>query len=71
MKWLLTVAAFFLVSCLGSGTQPDPEVPGQYILQYCAYEHDCFEAARDFCAPKGFQITKYGSIRPEKFVCTD
>jgi hypothetical protein len=53
----------------GCGYPPPREVrPGLYELNYCDEERKCFEAAEKVC-PQGYRITKYGSLRPEQFVC--
>lgn len=42
--------------------------PNTYRFSYCEPERKCFEAAEKVC-PNGYRVTKYGSIRPEEFVC--
>lgn len=59
--------AFLLVSC----GYPKPRYikeTNEYELYYCEVEEKCFEAAEKTC-PNGYIVTRYGSIRPEKFRC--
>ena len=65
MKYVLLVLA--LTGC-GVAAQPVPGRPGVYRLHYCAHEVDCFKAAEKTC-PGGYDITRYGNIRPEEFTC--
>ena len=55
-----------VVAC---GYPPPKEVrPGVYRLTYCDNEEKCFEAADKTC-PNGYEVTQYGNLRPEQFIC--
>jgi hypothetical protein len=69
MRYALLLLPLVL-SCGGTGSQPDPHVPGQYILHWCAREADCQAEAEKTCAPRGYRYTSWRD-RPEKFVCVD
>lgn len=64
---LVHLFALFVLS--GCGYPPPREVrPGVYRLQFCQEERKCFQAAEKVC-PNGYRVIKYGSLRPEEFVC--
>lgn len=66
MKKLILISTL-LISC-GYPTPARVKGTNEYTFAYCDKEHQCFEAAKKVC-PNGFTVTKYGNIRPERFVC--
>lgn len=69
-KYRLLAASALLFTLAGCGYPPPREIrPGVYQLEHCMDEVKCFEAAEKTC-PDGYRITKYGSVRPEEFVCS-
>lgn len=69
MKKIFIIFMFLIVSC-GYNGAVRIQGTNEYQLPYCNDEEDCFKAADKTC-PNGYRITKYGSIRPEKFICKD
>lgn len=63
----LFLLALFSFSC-GYSSSVTKIGPNHYRLSYCDPERKCSEAAKKVC-PKEYRVIKYGSIRPEEFVC--